>query len=105
MYAHFCDFGFSLKAFAKGRIAKSIVKTVRAAGGILTEEDLASYKARVEPAIKGTYRNRTLYTSGAPSSGPVLIGLLNTLEPIETFVEEGRTGLNMHRFVEALKCS
>jgi gamma-glutamyltranspeptidase/glutathione hydrolase/leukotriene-C4 hydrolase len=81
------------------------VQAVREAGGILSEEDMATYKAIVQPAIKGTYRNRTIWTTGAPSSGPVMISLLNTLEPLKQFPEEGRTGLNVHRFVESLKCT
>lgn len=56
------------------------------------------------PALRGTYLNRTIYTSHAPSGGPVLINLLNTIEGYETYVTGGRTGLAIHRFVEALKC-
>ena len=88
----------------QGEIAKSMVSTVQSAGGLLTLDDLANYQATIEPAVRGTYRNRTIWTSTAPSSGPVLLSLLNTLEPIDNWVEEGRTGLNVHRFIEAQKC-
>lgn len=32
------------------------------------------------------------------------MSLLNTLEGYQDFVSSGRTGLGIHRFVEALKC-
>ncbi|GAA97095.1 uncharacterized protein L969DRAFT_53991 [Mixia osmundae IAM 14324] len=91
-------------AFYKGAIAHSIVETTRAAGGILTKADLANYKAVVEQAARGTYRNRTIYTTQLPSSGPILISLLNTLEPLD-LLEQGRTVKNIHIFLEALKFS
>lgn len=90
-------------AFYTGEIAKSSIKTIKAAGGRMSLDDLANYKAIVQPAVKGTYRNRTLYSTHAPSAGPVLIHLLNILEHYD-LPEQGRTPLNTHRFVEALKC-
>lgn len=91
-------------AFYKGPIADSIVDTITAAGGNLTHHDMSSYTAIVKPAVKATYRNRTFYTTHSPSGGPILISLLNTLEGYEEYVSGGKTGLAVHRFVEALKC-
>lgn len=91
-------------AFYTGSMAESSVKTVKKAGGLLSLEDLSNYKANVAPATVGTYRNRTIYTSSAPTSGPVLIHLLNILENYD-LQEEGRNLLNTHRFLEALKCN
>jgi hypothetical protein len=88
----------------QGEIAESLSNTVRDSGGLLTTNDLRGYKAEVRPAVMGTYLNRTIYTTHAPSSGPVLLSLLNTLEPLN-LPEEGRTALNIHRFIEALKCA
>jgi gamma-glutamyltranspeptidase/glutathione hydrolase/leukotriene-C4 hydrolase len=87
----------------KGPIAEALAKVTQAHGGGMTAEDLAAYRAIVKPALVGTYRNRTIYTTHAPSSGAILISLLNTLEPLHDYVEEGRTPLNMHRFIEAQK--
>lgn len=90
-------------AFYTGPIAESSIRTIQAAGGIMQIHDLADYRAIAEPAVKGTYRNRTIYTTHAPSAGPVLIHELNILEnyPLDA---EGRTPLNTHRLVEAQKC-
>jgi len=90
-------------AFYEGEIAEALVETVQASGGLLTKEDLAGYRARVTPALKGSYRNRTIYTVPAPCGGPVLLSLLNTLETYDDLADAGQTGLNVHRFVEALK--
>ncbi|SCV69782.1 BQ2448_1176 [Microbotryum intermedium] len=89
--------------FYEGEFAESMIATVQAAGGILTLDDLRSYSAIVLPARQETYRNRTYYTGHYPSGGPIITHLLNVLEGFPSFVDEGRTGLSTHRFVEALK--
>jgi gamma-glutamyltranspeptidase/glutathione hydrolase/leukotriene-C4 hydrolase len=90
--------------FYEGHIAKSIIHTIEKAGGILTAKDLAGYRPIILPATKATYRNRTYYTGHAPSGGPVIVSLLNTLEGFPNYAEGGRTGLAVHRFIESLKC-
>jgi len=69
----------------------------------MTNDDLEKYTVKVNHVLRGTYRGRQIYTSRAPTSGPVLLHVLNLLERYD-LVGEGRTGLNIHRFVEALKC-
>lgn len=93
-----------VEAFYTGDMARSIVRSVQDAGGVLTLDDFARYEAKVERAFEGTYRNRTYYTTQYPSGGPVIAHLLNVLETYDDYVDEGRTGLATHRFVEALKC-
>lgn len=66
-------------------------------------EDWTSYNITIEPAIAGTYRNRTIYTTQAPTSGPVVLHILNLLENYD-LPGEGRTPLNIHRLIEAMKC-
>ncbi|KAJ2353756.1 hypothetical protein GGF43_003418, partial [Coemansia sp. RSA 2618] len=45
-------------AFYKGRIARSLVKTIRDKGGILTTDDFASYKAVERKPIETYYHGR-----------------------------------------------
>ena len=59
---------------------------------------------KVYPALEGTYRGRKVYTPRAPTSGPVLLHMLNLLERYD-LEGEGRTGLNVHRLVEVIKCA
>ncbi|KAN0090856.1 Gamma-glutamyltranspeptidase [Tylopilus felleus] len=91
------------RAFYKGPIADSIIRKVHETGGILTHADLEKYTVKVERALKGTYHDMKVYTSHAPTSGPVLLHMLNLLERFD-LVGEGRTPLNVHRIVEAEKC-
>ena len=87
----------------KGPLADAIVDAIQTSGGIVTAEDMASYKVKVLPALVGTYLGRKVYTTHAPTSGPVLLHMLNLLEGYD-LKGEGRTGLNTHRFVETMKC-
>ncbi|KAF8625422.1 hypothetical protein AX15_005384 [Amanita polypyramis BW_CC] len=87
-------------AFYKGRIADSIVEKVHSMGGILSHSDLEGYRVKVEPALEGTYNGQRIMTTHAPSSGPVLLHMLNLLE---NFDFATRSGVNTHRMVEAMK--
>ncbi|KAA1471669.1 gamma-glutamyltranspeptidase [Dentipellis sp. KUC8613] len=89
-------------AFYEGEIADAMISKIRSAGGIMTHEDLKNYTVKVEKALKGTYRGRKVYTTHAPTSGPVLLHMLNLIENFD-MITEGRTGLNVHRYVEAMK--
>ncbi|POY74464.1 putative Gamma-glutamyltransferase [Rhodotorula taiwanensis] len=90
-------------AFYDGEIADAIVRAARATGGILTHDDMKAYRAVVRPAEVATYRGRRYYTGSYPSGGPILQHLLNVLDGYKTYAEDGKTGLGVHRFVEALK--
>ncbi|KAL4066312.1 gamma-glutamyltranspeptidase [Scleroderma yunnanense] len=90
------------EAFYKGPIADAIVRKVQETGGILTHADLEGYRVKVERALQGTYHDRKVYTTYAPTSGPALLHMLNLIERYN-LVEEGRTGLNLHRLVESEK--
>ncbi|KIY53111.1 gamma-glutamyltranspeptidase [Fistulina hepatica ATCC 64428] len=87
-------------AFYKGPIADAMVAKVQSEGGILTHEDLESYSVKVRPALRGTYRGKTVYTTHAPTSGPVLLYMLNLMENYDM---EERSTLSVHRLVEILK--
>ncbi|KAJ7462294.1 gamma-glutamyltranspeptidase-domain-containing protein [Mycena galericulata] len=87
-------------AFYKGPIADAVVRKVRATGGILSHADLENYRVKVDHALQGTYRGRKVYTSHAPTSGPVLLHMLNL---VSHFPMTTRTPLNVHRIVEVLK--
>lgn len=48
--------------------------------------------------------DKEIYTTSAPSSGGILLGLLNILEPLNITSDGGlKNPLNVHRFLEALK--
>lgn len=89
-------------AFYKGPIADALVRKIKETGGIMTHADLEGYAVKVERALRGTYRDKKVYTSRAPTSGPALLHMLNLIERFD-LAKEGRSGLNAHRIVEAQK--
>ncbi|HET7887180.1 MAG TPA: gamma-glutamyltransferase, partial [Bradyrhizobium sp.] len=67
--------------FYRGRTAAAIVKASRAGGGIIVEEDLASYRTRELAPIECDYRGYHLISAPPPSSGgAALCEMLNILE-------------------------
>ncbi|HZS58724.1 MAG TPA: gamma-glutamyltransferase family protein [Gemmatimonadaceae bacterium] len=68
-------------AFYQGTIAKQIVDEMQRGHGLITEQDLASYRPRWRDPIHGTYRGYSLLTMPPSSSGGVtMIETLNVLE-------------------------
>src|SRR5882672_3240309 len=69
------------RAFYSGPIAERIAAAVRAAGGVMTAEDLARYQAIERAPVRGSYRGYDIVSMPPPSSGGVcLIEMLNILE-------------------------
>ena len=68
-------------AFYTGATAERIAAAVRAAGGVMTADDLKNYHAIERPVVRGTYRGYTIVSMPPPSSGGVaLVEMLNILE-------------------------
>ncbi|KAJ1835201.1 hypothetical protein LPJ63_001326 [Coemansia sp. RSA 2711] len=89
-------------AFYRGRIAKSLVKVIQDKGGILTADDFARYEAVAREPIETYYHGRRVITGSAPTSGSVLLNMLNVIEGF-TLALDGPTAVNYHRIVEAMK--
>ena len=90
--------------FYKGPVAAAIAKAVTDAGGAMTVEDMANYKAIMREPVKGTYRGYEIVSMPPPSSGGVhLIQILNTLEgyPIGALGENSAE--TIHLMAEAMK--
>ena len=69
------------RAFYQGRIAAQIADAVVKAGGIMSKDDLASYRAIERAPVRGRYRGYDIVSMPPPSSGGVhLIEMLNVLE-------------------------
>jgi gamma-glutamyltranspeptidase/glutathione hydrolase len=92
------------KAFYHGPIAQRIVDSVRAAGGILTAEDLRDYRAVERAPLRGTYRGHEIISMPPPSSGGVhLIEMLNVLEDFP-LAELGKgSPAVLHLMIETMK--
>ena len=91
------------EAFYRGRIAQQIAAAVTQAGGSMTAQDLADYKAVERPVVRGTYRGYDIISMPPPSSGGVcLIEMLNILEGYD-LGKRGRDAQSLHYLIEAMK--
>ncbi|KAF9111458.1 hypothetical protein BGX27_004910 [Mortierella sp. AM989] len=90
-------------AFYTGAIAQSMVDHIKANGGILDMDDMKSYVPLIKKPMVGYYQGRKIYTSPAPTSGPVLISILNILERYELGRYKENANVEAHRLVEAMK--
>jgi len=90
-------------AFYEGKLAESMIDTIQQTGGIMTVDDLKQYSVKVKKAFSIDYRGRyKLFTTDAPSSGAVMLNILNTMQqyPPDAVKDENLTS---HRWVEAMK--
>lgn len=58
--------------FYRGEIARAIEEGQKASGGLITRGDLGRYEAKVRPALRFAFMGAEVFTTPAPSSGPVL---------------------------------
>jgi len=91
------------RGFYEGPVADKIAAAVRNAGGIMTKDDLASYRAIERPVVRGRYRGYDIVSMPPPSSGGVhLIEMLNVLEGYD-LGKLGRGETSLHYMIEAMK--
>ena len=67
-------------AFYTGALSRTVATDLRAAGAIITEQDLAAYKPEWREPLRSMYRGHALLTMPPPSSGVTMIEALNVLE-------------------------
>lgn len=87
--------------FYNGAIADSLVDFIQRSGGIITKDDFVKYEAIHSEALKSTYRDYEVLTTGIPSAGPVLIEALNILSKYD--MQNLPAGDRIHILVEAMK--
>jgi gamma-glutamyltranspeptidase/glutathione hydrolase len=66
--------------FYEGDIARELVRGAREEGGLLTLQDLARWKVRIEEPLSTTYKGITVYKLPIWQQGPVMLQALNILE-------------------------
>ncbi len=92
------------RAMTEGRIAREIVDSVRAAGGVITAEDLQGYALKWREPLRGSYRGIEIVSMPPPSSGGAhLIQMLNTLEPFDLRAQGLNSSDTIHLMAEAMK--
>lgn len=66
--------------FYKGDIATEFVRGCQEQGGLITKEDLANWKVRIEEPLKVNYKGVDVYKLSQWTQGPMLLQSLNILE-------------------------
>ena len=77
---------------------------MRAAGGVLTAEDLGKVQPRWRTPLWGSYRGHRIATFPPPSGGGfILLETLGTLERLRPNAFERRAPADLHLYIEALR--
>jgi gamma-glutamyltranspeptidase / glutathione hydrolase len=84
--------------FYKGDIARELVRGVQEEGGLITLEDLAGWKVRIEKPLSTDYKGITVYKLPIWQQGPVMLQALNLLEHADLKV----MGYNSPRYIHTL---
>ena len=102
--AHISEVG--LEAFSHDTLAPRLEHFMAARGGLITKNDLATYRTHERPIIRGTYRGYTLLTTPPPSTGGMrLLQVLNVLERYPVRDWGPHAADTIHLMAEALKAS
>jgi gamma-glutamyltranspeptidase/glutathione hydrolase len=90
--------------FYEGAIAKAIVSTVEAKGGVLSADDLKQYHTTWRTPLEGRYRGHRIVTMPPPSGGG--LAMLETFGLLEARGVKGPASREVeavHTFIEALR--
>src|SRR5208282_4025658 len=90
-------------AFYCGDVAAAIVHHQSENGGLLAAEDLASFRARIEPPCQTRFADFDVYACGAWSQGPMVLEALNILERLDLKAMGHNAASYIHAVTEALK--
>jgi gamma-glutamyltranspeptidase/glutathione hydrolase/leukotriene-C4 hydrolase len=90
-------------AYLYDTMAATLAVEIRAAGGIVTEDDIRRYEPIVYPALESRFMGyRYVGAGGSSSGGAIVAGILNYMGSIaEPLVSQGL--LYTHRLVEGMK--
>ena len=84
--------------FYKGDIAQEIARSTQEQGGLITVQDLANWKVRIEEPLKTSYKGIDVYKLQQWTQGPVLLQTLNILENFDLKA----MGYNSVRYIHTL---
>jgi len=84
--------------FYKGDIAQEYVRGLQEEGGLITLQDLASWRVRIEQPVTTTYKGIEVYKLTHWTQSPVMLQSLNILEGLDLRA----MGYNSARYVHAL---
>jgi gamma-glutamyltranspeptidase / glutathione hydrolase len=92
------------REFYGGDTARLIARDMEANGGLISLEDLRSYRPVERRPLRGTYRGHEILTMPPPSSGGIaLLEMLNILEPLDIRAMGHSSSRKYHVMIEAMR--
>ena len=92
------------KGFYEGDIAKKMVESMNANGGLFTLEDFKNYEVEISEPIVASYRGNLVFTAGPPSGGGItLLTALNVLSFYDLKKYNSDSAITYHLISEALR--
>jgi len=88
--------------FYKGDIAEAFVNGVQEQGGLITLEDLARWKVKLEEPVSVNYRGIDVYKLTTWTQGPVMLQALNILENFDLKSMGYNTSKYIHTICQAM---
>ena len=89
--------------FYRGPVAAAIARGTSAAGGILSTRDLAAFRPRWRTPLHIRYRDLDVFAMPPPSSGGVVLEILNVLAGDDLAALGARSPVYLHLLAEAMK--
>ena len=97
---------FGRKGFYEGSVAKAIVEEMKARNGIISYQDLKSYRSYWRDIIKANYKDYSVYSMAPPSSGGIVIAqVLAAIEPYNIGKYKFQSTKSIQYLVEAMRRS
>ncbi|HZO84400.1 MAG TPA: gamma-glutamyltransferase [Verrucomicrobiae bacterium] len=72
----------SVRAFYEGEIARQVAAAFSKNGGLVTEKELAQYKAVEAPPIQTQWKDFTIYTAPLPAGGITVLRIFDVLKEL-----------------------
>lgn len=89
--------------FYKGEIARALDNFSQEHGGLIRYDDLASYRAKIEEPWKTTCKDTEVYSCACWTQGPMMLQVMNLLEPFDMGRFTHNSSEYMHMVIEAFK--
>src|SRR5690606_27043463 len=90
-------------AFYRGEIAQAIVSDMQANGGLISHEDLSTYRASWAEPIRIAYRGYDIATNPPPASGAALLQMLKLMEQFDLSTVKHSSAQHVQLLAEAMK--
>jgi len=92
-----------LSSFYTGNISKLILNAMEKGQGLISNEDLAEFHAKVYSPTRGSYRDHDILFPPVGSAGPCVVEALNILETFDLSLTRKYSAETIHLMVESLK--